>query len=173
MATDVANSLACDLDHATLVAAGEQPFYAGDDWELRFQVRRSVIVDDVETTEAIDLTDAVLVLSVMDAPHRPVLWTRTSGVACTGADPATDQIVIDEDQAAEDEEEETGRGWFSVRATSSEEDAALAAIAGLHRYIIRVRFGAGAGDQDGDVKTVFAGLFEIGAALPEPMTELA
>lgn len=169
MATTVADSLAVDLTHAALSAAGEQPFFAGDDWELRFQIRRAVLVDDLETTTPVDLTDATIVLTVRDSPHRPVLWTRTTGVACPGADPATDQIVIDADQVDEDPETETGQGWFAVRATSSEVDELLALAVGLRTYEIRARFGPSAGDQDGDVKVVFAGLLEIGQALADPM----
>lgn len=160
MSTTVANALVCHLTHRNLAAWGLQALVAGSSWRLRFQLRENVVLLGVNTTQAVSLEGATAVMTVRAHEGGPVLWTRTSGVAVTGASPAVDQITFDGDQDAEDLVDETGKGWLEVAAENVAADRqALTAAAGMRVYDIEITLADGG---DGDVRDAYAGDIEIG-----------
>lgn len=129
-----------DLSEAQLLNDGGPPLYIGTTVAWRFQVRD-------EDDEAVDLTGATIQLTITRGANQ---ITRVSGTAIAGAAPAADEIEIDADQSAEDENAGTGKGWYQVNfASTANEIATLNTVAGTipagtsPNYEIIVKLGDG------------------------------
>lgn len=152
-----------------LVEQGFAPYYAGDDWTLRGQVRAYDGPDD-HVGEAVSLSGALIAMAVTTSDHdATVLLTRRSDTDIVGSSPLRRQIAIDADQSAEGGTAlaPTGKGWFTIRFGREAADAAAALLAvGIRPFGVRILFG------DGSKGTWARGHFEIGEPIPATIAAL-
>jgi hypothetical protein len=109
------------LSEAYVLAHGGTPLVAGDDLEIRFQVRRD--------GAAVDLTGWTLWWTMRDKEGGTGEFIRRS---------STGQIVLD-DQTTEDEDAGTGTGWCSVVFVAADRTALLAFVGLLRPWPPRGR----------------------------------
>jgi hypothetical protein len=147
-----------DWSSAGLRRLGYQPLVAGDNWAARVQ-----LFD--EAGDALDLTDALLVLEVQtSATDATVLLTRRSDVFLE--DPVQLQIEPDTDQTTVGGTltAPTGRGCLTIHFGHEEVNDVLAA-AGLRPFGLRLETAAGV------VTTRLRGKLEIVAPVPTSMDD--
>jgi hypothetical protein len=146
------NPLTLTLTRAWMADNGLAPIYAGTDWSLRFQVR-----DEYDDPVALTGVDIVLDMKTTQS-SATVLFRRSLGEDISVDDQRL-QIEADADQSAEDVEEFTGKGWFTVRGSDDDYTALLAALGTKNQvtlvFDIRLLFAGG------DQRIAFAGTIEI------------
>ena len=137
-----------DLTVATLEGQHFAPIIAGDDWSADFTVQ------DASGT-VVDLTGALVLMTVRDKVGGAVLLTRRSDTDITGSSPARRQIAIASDPTT---------GVFTLRFGREAADRALLeSAARLARdFDIRIVFG------DGTVETFIRGRIEFLIPVTDP-----
>lgn len=114
------NPLSYNLTEKQIIADGGEPLYVGTTVTWRFQYRDS-------NNAAVSLTGYTIKMTIKTSSG--ATYTRTSGVAITGAAPAANEITPDADQTTETGD--TGKGWYGVNfAATAAEVTAQTLVAG-------------------------------------------
>lgn len=148
-----------NLTHAYLESQNVARLVAGTDWSARMQVREPT-ADSV--TAAVSLDGATVEFLILDAAESMTLVSRTTDATITGASPAAVEIEHDADQDEEDTENESGKGWLTVRfANAAGDTQKLRAAAGRRRYRLQVTL---PDSGDGAAEVAGTGLIDVDGA---------
>ena len=137
-----------DLTAAGLEGSKFAPIIAGDDWTGDFTVLDS-------SGTVVDLTGALVLMTVRDKVGGSILLTRRSDTNITGSSPARKQIAIASDATT---------GIFTLRfGREASEVTLLEGIAGRVRiFDIRIVFA------DGTVETFLRGRIDFTVTVTDP-----
>lgn len=133
----IANRLSWDLTPDNMARYGLDPIIPGEFTQLRHQ---ALGIDGA----ALSLAGATLVMTVRrrdlsTAAADLVLLRRSLDDVGGSWSPTTMQLAADADQAAEDVDAGTGKGWYAITFAPTEQDTLLAAV-GSWFYDVRAQF---------------------------------
>jgi hypothetical protein len=143
-AVDIPEPRHLELSEIGCELLGIPPLYAGEFIQWRFQF---LVDGEAHSLEGADLA---FVARESDNAGAAVAFSRTSFTQIADWSPATFGIVADADQTTEDEENGTGKGWYTITWTPADETTLLGKV-GRWPFDVRAEFA------DGKIRTLLRG----------------